>query len=77
MYVRDIEDRHDAIAVATCDDFARFAEALSAMERSGADAVVVRNEGSDMPAELARFAEALIAGAREAGRSATIGWTVG
>ena len=76
MYVRDLEHRRDAEAAAICDDFTMFDEALGAMESSGADAVVVRNGGSGVPAALARFAEALIAGAREAQRSATVGWTV-
>jgi hypothetical protein len=76
MDVSEVQDRR-APAVATCRDFAALEDALNAIGNSGAEAVVVRNGGSDVPAELARFAAALVAGAREAQRSATIGWRAG
>jgi hypothetical protein len=64
-------------AMAACDDFTTFGEALARMTTSGVEAVVVRNGGPPGQAEVARFAAALIAGAHEAQRRATAGRRTG
>ena len=53
-------------AIVMCDDFTALPETLSAITTAGADAVVVRNGGPPGEAAVARFAAALLAGAREA-----------
>ena len=49
-----------------CDDFTSLGETLGGMTTAGVEAVVVRNGGPPGEAAVARFAEALLAGAREA-----------
>jgi hypothetical protein len=77
MDVTDLQERYLSAAVATCDDFTALSEALTCIETSGAKAIVVRNGGPPGQAELARFAAALIAGAREAQRTAAAGRRTG
>jgi hypothetical protein len=66
----DVTDFYDwpasGAAIVTCDDFTVLVETLSAMTTAGAEAVVVRNGGPPGEAAVARFAAALLAGAREA-----------
>jgi hypothetical protein len=71
MDVTDLHERCLSAAIATCDDLTALSDALTSIETSGAEAIVVRNGGPPGEAELARFATALIAGAREAQRRAT------
>jgi hypothetical protein len=71
MDVTDFQDGSVTVAIATCDDFAALGEALAGMATAGAEGVVVRNGGPVGRAELARFAAALLTGAREAQREAT------
>jgi hypothetical protein len=65
----DVTDFHDRpalpAAIAMCDDFTVLPETLSGMTVAGAEAVVVRNGGPPGEAAVARFAAALLAGARE------------
>jgi hypothetical protein len=71
MDVIEIQERYLPAAIATCEDFTALSEALTRIETSGATAIVVRNGGPPGQAELAQFAAALLAGAREAQRRAT------
>jgi hypothetical protein len=75
--VTDLQEGRQSAAIATCDDFTALAEALTFIETSGAEAIVVRNGGPPGQAELAQFAAALVAGAREAQRRAIAGRRTG
>jgi hypothetical protein len=77
MDVTDLQARYLSAAIATCDDFTALSEALTCIETSGTEAIVVRNGGPPGEAELAQFAAALVAGAREAQRRATAVWRTG
>jgi hypothetical protein len=79
MDVTDLQERCLSAAIAICDDFTALSEALACtgIETSRAEAIVVRNGGPPGEAELAQFAAALVAGAREAQRSATAVWRTG
>lgn len=77
MDVTDLQERRLSAAIATCDDFTALSEALTGIETSGAAAIVVRNGGPPGESELAQFATALVAGAREAQRRATAVWRTG
>lgn len=73
MDVTYLQAGNGSAAIATCDDFTALRDALTGIETSGAEAIVVRNGGRPGEAELARFAAVLIAGAHEAQRRAAAG----
>jgi hypothetical protein len=75
MDVTHLQERYLSAAVTTCDDFTGLSEALASIESSGSEAIVVRNGGPPGEAALARFAAALVAGAREAQRRTGAGRT--
>jgi hypothetical protein len=76
----DVTDSRDwpalPAAVVTCDDFTVLGETLSGMTTTGAEAVVVRNGGPPEEAAVARFAAALLAGARDAQHTLGSAWRI-
>ena len=62
----DLTASRDWPGFVVCDDLTGLGETLGGMTTIGVDAVVVRNGGPPGETAVAEFAEALVAGAREA-----------